>query len=315
VNTSGTGGAVTIKGGNGAATNASGGNVVIQGGTANGTGTIGSVIVKANGSDSTTAFQVQKSDATALLTADTTNMVVKIGTTGSPTFGTTTRLFVTIAEVSTTLRIGDGTNGVNYNDNTSGKLRYIGTARNVRTVNLVPEYAGATITGDGTNNVGTMTSDFCSGTSHLSIPSTSNPCAATEEHNYYSWTAQATNDYDIYVRYQMPDDFSAFSTSGGTVADASNRSIKMYGWRTASTESVQLSVYNSSATLCGTGSTNVSTGTATWTQTNYASGADNENSCSITAGSIITFRIRMTVGTNNDYARAGEITFNYLSSF
>ena len=37
--------------------------------------------------------------------------------------------------------------------------------------------------------------------------------------------------------------------------------------------------------------------------------------CTIAANDILNIRIQMSVGTNNDFARVGEITFNYLSAF
>jgi hypothetical protein len=70
---SGVGNQLTIHAGNGASGN-TGGNLLLQAG-ANGTanGTPGSVIVKANGGDSTTAFEVQNAaGASAILNVDTT---------------------------------------------------------------------------------------------------------------------------------------------------------------------------------------------------------------------------------------------------
>lgn len=57
----------------------SGGNLVLQGGTGSGGGTSGSVIVKSNGTNSTSAFQVQNKDAGRVLGVDTTNNQVMLG--------------------------------------------------------------------------------------------------------------------------------------------------------------------------------------------------------------------------------------------
>ena len=279
-------------------------------------GVIGSPVALQNTSDSTTAFTIQNSSNTTLLAADTLNSVIKIGATGAAQQSSNS-LIAMNTEVQGAIYIGNSTGNIST-ASAGSPLRYNGTARNTRTITLTPEYPGAVMTGDGTTNIGTMTSDFCADktTSPTFIYNVaSNNCNSGDIHNYYSWTAQATNDYDILVRYQVPDDFSAFSDSSGNAADTSHRSIKMYGWRTASTDHVYLSLYNSSGVLCGTGTTDTSTSNLAWTQTNYASGSDNENSCSITAGNTITFDIHMVVGTNNDYARAGEISFNYLSAF
>ena len=101
-----------------------------------------------------------------------------------------------------------------------------GTARHITAVTLAPEYAGATLTGDGTNNIGTMTSDFCSNTGALAI-ATAICSVAGDVHNYYSWTATATAvaDYDIYVRYQVPSDF-------GNIPVAPSPVLSLNGWVT-----------------------------------------------------------------------------------
>jgi len=56
-----------------------GGNLVLQGGAGSGGGSSGSVIVKSNGSNSTTAFQVQNASAGRVLGVDTTNNQVTLG--------------------------------------------------------------------------------------------------------------------------------------------------------------------------------------------------------------------------------------------
>lgn len=74
-----TGTQLTIKGGDASSGNNVGGNLLLEGGAAHGNGAAGSVIVKANGSDSTTAFQVQNSNSRPLLNVDSTNSIVSIG--------------------------------------------------------------------------------------------------------------------------------------------------------------------------------------------------------------------------------------------
>jgi hypothetical protein len=153
-----------------------------------------------------------------------------------------------------------------------------------------------------------MTSDFCSGSSHLGVPSASNPCAATEEHNYYSWTGAATNDYDVWVRYQLPSDFDGW---------ASNSSIQMYGWRTSATEKVELSVYNSAFGQCGS-TTEINSSNTTWQTLAMTGSETTDANCNLTnmpAGSMIYFRVHMTAAASGNYARAGEINFTYLSKF
>ena len=187
-------------------------------------------------------------------------------------------------------------------DSANFQVRKSGTARNDMRVNLIPEYAGLVLNADGSSNTGTLTSDLCSGSSKKSI--NTSVCAASEEHNYYSWTtSQASDqDYDLYIRYQLPSDFNGFSSPD---------SIQMYGWRTDSTNNtVNLSLYQADGTQCGS-TTNVATGTATWTETALTG---DESACTFNAGDIIYFKVKVTA-SQNEFARAGEIRFNYLSNF
>jgi hypothetical protein len=194
-----------------------------------------------------------------------------------------------------------GTSAGNISTSSAGApLRFSGSARNSIQIQLMPEFPGAVMTGDGTNNVGTMTSDFCSGSSRLNINVSGSNCSANDEHNYYSWTAQATNDYDIWSRWQVPSNFSAFDTTA----------IQFYGWRTASTESIVFTVYKN-ATSCGTVTMGGADANLTWNLKSISS----LSGCTINANDTLNIRMQMTVGTNNDYVRMGEITINYLSAF
>ena len=298
--TGGVGGALNLSAGNAGGSGANnGGNITLQAGSATGAGTIGGVIVK-NAANSSIAFQIQNTSSVSMFTADTTNSRITIG--GAAGTIANRNLEVAVADFTTSIRVGDATNGVSYNDSAtgaSGKLRRYGTARETTTVTLVPEFAGAVLTGDGTNNTGTMTSDFCSGTSRRSV--NTSICAATDEYNYYSWTAQATNDYDAWVRWQVPSDFSAWTASNP---------IQFYGWRSSSSagNTLTLTIYNAAGTVCGT-ATSI-TNTTTWSVTNYTS-----SGCSPTAGDVLTLRVTMSVGVNNEFVRMGHISLNYLSNF
>jgi hypothetical protein len=75
---------LTVAGGTSGTGAVNGGNLILQGGATGGTGTTGSVIVKANGTDSTTAFQVQNATGAAtIMSVDTINS--KIVLTASTT--------------------------------------------------------------------------------------------------------------------------------------------------------------------------------------------------------------------------------------
>jgi hypothetical protein len=189
--------------------------------------------------------------------------------------------------------VGSVSNGLNVSS--GGVLSYTGTARPTKAVFLSPEYDGAVLTGDGSNNSGTMTSDFCSYTMSLNT----GVCGVNgDQHNYYSWTTtQGTaQDYDIYIQYKLPSDFSAL-----------NGSITAYGWRTTANDSATVQIYDVS-TSCGSAATLTSSNT-TWTSNTLATGL-----CTLTAGDVLLFKIHLTA-TNGNYARIGEISFNYYSSF
>jgi hypothetical protein len=218
---------------------------------------------------------------------------------------------VTLAQVTTTLRIGDGTNYIE--DNASNQLRYFGTSRNDRTVSLIPEFVGAIIRGDGSNNVGTMTSGFCSDGQNINDGGGANACDTGQEHTYYEWTtAEASaQDYDVYVRWRVPSDFD--DSSGFQ----SNITFNMYGWRTDVTNnSILVNIYNDAGGVCGTADQAVA-GTATdWNNLSFAGmGADADcNASAIDAGDYVTFRFRMNADTG-DIVRLGEIEISYKSIF
>ncbi len=280
---------VTLQGGAGG-----GVNLLANGSSNNG------VVVRTTTSNSSQAFQIQNSASSSIFTADTSTTRITIG--GASGTLSNRNLEVVSVDVTSVIRIGDATNGVSYNDaatGVTGKLRKYGTARESRTITLAPEYAGVVLTGDGTNNTGTMTSDYCSGTSRRSI--NTSICAANDEFNYYSWTAQATNDYDVWIRWQVPSDFSSWTASNP---------IQFYGWRSSSSANnvVTLTMYNASGSVCGT-ATSI-TNTTTWTATNYSS-----SGCSPAAGEIMTIRITLSVGVNNEFVRVSNISLNYLSAY
>jgi hypothetical protein len=142
-----------------------------------------------------------------------------------------------------------------------------------------------------------MTSDFCSGTSRKSI--NTSVCAATDEHNYYSWTSgSGDNDYDIYVRYQL------------TAATANATStFNVFGWRTdATNNTVDVTIYNASGAQCGA-TTNVATGTAVWTETAIGS-VSGDTDCTMAANDMIIIKIHV-VASASEFARVGEIRIDY----
>jgi hypothetical protein len=163
---------------------------------------------------------------------------------------------------------------------------------------LSPEFQGAVLTGSG---VGTMTSDFCSDALNFNDGGGANACDTGEQHNYYSWTANASNTYSIFMKWRAPSDFSEFDTTPA----------EFYAWSTSTNHTVTLTFYEG-GTNCG--SQTVST-TGGWTLSSALSLAG----CSIAANDELTIRADMSMGTgatiNTSFVRMGEIYINYLSRF
>ena len=187
---------------------------------------------------------------------------------------------------------------------------YNGTARISKRVTLIPEFPGAVLTGDGATNTGTMTSDFCSNTNTNPPDINTAVCdVAGDLHNYYEWTtATATNDYDIWINWQVPSDFDEFD---GTTA------ITFFGQRESSpNDTVTLTLYDDNDAVCGS-ATAISGTVGQWNNTNYAdpTGCDVVSGGAIGPGDIITFRYQLSVGVNGESVYAGEIEIDYLAKF
>jgi hypothetical protein len=248
--------------------------------------------------NSTTAFQVQNAGGSTVLGIDTTNFNIFLGNTtnsnqvkiaSGTTSSTYTITLPTAASAGTNYCLVGTTSG----GTTTTSFMACG-AGSTRAVSLTPEYAGAVMTGDGTSNTGTMTSDFCSGSGVGGLNINASVCGTgTATHNYYSWTASATNDYDVWVRWQAPSDFSSFGSNAFT----------LNGWTTSASDSAALTVYDASNTSCGTGT--VST-TATWGTAQIT-----PSGCTVSAGDILSLKIHLNVAVTGEFARSGEITIVY----
>ena len=177
---------------------------------------------------------------------------------------------------------------------------YSGGARPTRKVTLAPEYAGATMTGDGSNNSGTMTSDFCSNTVG-SVPNTNTGVCNTSGniHNYYSWdqSGGSANDYDIWVRWRVPANFAAWTANpirvAGKRTDATNNAVTVY-------------IYDTSGVLENSGGTQVA-GT-TWAEPSIEATFAGTYS----AGAYMTIQIHMVSDSGGDTVQVGEISLDYL---
>jgi hypothetical protein len=267
-------------------------------------------------SNSATGFQIQdSSNSKSLFTVDTSGdqavlgMQGASGVNGKIQFNTTnaSNTFVSLAAASTassfTLTLPTSLPGAsNYCivSTNLGALSFSACgASSTATVTLSPEFPGAVLTADGTSNTGTMTSDFCSGSGSGGININAAICdgATATAHNYYAWTASATNDYDVWTQWQMPTDWASFSsiTFAGKVS-------------TTTSDSVVLTIYKVGQTAaCGSGTINTGT---TWQTSSSISTA----SCTLSPGDKIYFDAKLTVGVTSDFARLGEINIVYNRS-
>ena len=159
------------------------------------------------------------------------------------------------------------------------------------------------MTGDGANNSGTMISDFCSNTVGA-VPNTNTGVCNTsgDIHNYYSWdqAGGAAEDYDIWIRWRVPANFSAWATSNP---------INVYGKRRdATNNAVTIYVYDTAGVLENTSGTQIAG--LTWTQTSVEASFAG----TYTAGSYMTIQIHMVSDAGGDTVQVGEISLDYLSN-
>ncbi|MCA9333198.1 carbohydrate binding domain-containing protein, partial [Candidatus Saccharibacteria bacterium] len=175
-------------------------------------------------------------------------------------------------------------------------------------VNLNPEYAGAVLNGSG---VGTMTTDFCSNDTALSV--NTSLCSTGEAKNFYKWTSpQATQQtYSIYVTYQLPATFKGFASDDtvqlvGRVDNTTNAAVTYEMFKST----------GSAVTQCGTGETDVIAGGGGSADTWYSYGINGNEStgCSFTsssAGNFVIFKINLKANSN---ASAYVSTLSFTST-
>ncbi|TAH32970.1 hypothetical protein EYC58_02335 [Candidatus Saccharibacteria bacterium] len=124
--------------------------------------------------DSTTAFQIQRANGTAMFVADSTNQTITFGSSGSGNY--------TVISTST------------------GQITKYGTGRNTKKITLNAEYTGSVLdAGTGSNNTGTMTS---------SVDLTN------RMNYYKWTTSQGSNQsYDVVVQVPLPTDFDGWASN------------------------------------------------------------------------------------------------------
>lgn len=237
--------------------------------------------------NSATKFVVKDNSDVALLTADTSATIVKIGTSDSASLANV-RLLTTSAEFNGTVRIGTATDGVDISG--ANGILLSGTARRTQSILLIPEYANSVLdAGSGSDNLGSMTSRF----------------DLSARRNYYKWTTtQATSQsYDVVVHVPIPSDFSAWaSTTPITVdtftTDTTNGTVTLQARDTNGTLVSGMDFSSISPTL-----TNV-----------WQSQSPGTISGTYTPGDSMLFRIRIASQTGVD-VRISTIKMDYLSKW
>jgi hypothetical protein len=263
---------------------------------------------KTNASGSPNILQLQKSGKDVLLVNNSGSLLLgQAGTgglNGSLIFNTTNASSTNISIVSSSSTAASysiilptaAATADNYcltmSNHSTGATSFMPCgAGSTRTVTLTPEFAGAVMTGDGTSNTGTMTSDFCSNTVG-SLPAITTGCNSGQTHNFYQWTANATNDYEIFVKWQAPSDFASFSA------------VNFNGFRTSTSDAVTMTLYNAAGTSCGSAS--IAGTVNTWNNNTAVT-----TSCTPSPGEVLTIDVHLSVGVNSEFARIGEITLTY----
>jgi hypothetical protein len=260
---------------------------------------------------SATAFQVQNTSGTQIFGVDTSAGQALLGKASTlngalalynatNANNITIQTGVTSASYTITLAAAAGTAGqcltvasVTSGNQTLGYGSCGGGGGGTQAITLAPEFAGATFSASGTNNVGTMYSDHVGG---LTL-------AQGYKHNYYQWsTDQATaQNYDVVASYQLPSNFSSFAT--GTFK------IWVYADSLTSTN-INFDLRSNTDADCYASVQSVKpSASATWQQVTIA---DPGNGCSFAANDVITIDIKATAITpNTNYVKIGELQFRY----
>jgi len=189
-----------------------------------------------------------------------------------------------------TIRYNTSTNQIEFSND---GIAWMPLGESTRKYTLSAEYAGAVLSGDGTDNVGTMKSD--------------NTGSGSNSMNYYEWNSSALslNDYDVRVRFTLPSDFNGWGSTGGVKLNYATES-------TSNTNNkVDMYIYKEgSGTVDGTFAAGVSSSAGVWTNSTIA-GTD-LNECA-TAGDTCVFIMRMSSLSDN-YVRIGDIAITYNRS-
>ncbi len=186
-----------------------------------------------------------------------------------------------------------------------GTLELQGNARHTRIVRLSPEYASVVFSADGTNNSGTLLSGMDTQNNYF--------------YSYYQWaTSQTTlQDYDLYVRWQVPMDFDGFpsGTNDALIVDIATATT------TATDNAVDVTLYKDGASASSSVTDKVSTSAGTWMTDQEGTAVvafDDSDTVlsSLSAGDVLVIKITLKANnTNSGWAKVGTIRIKYLSKW
>ncbi|MFA5828848.1 MAG: hypothetical protein WC841_05845 [Candidatus Shapirobacteria bacterium] len=203
--------------------------------------------------------------------------------------------------------IGTGTSTFTFNP-LSGPL-YSGSARPSKTIRISPEYPGASMTADGSTDIGgTMTSDNTLNAGGIGWK------------NYYQWSSgnAALQDYSVLARVALPSDFDTWETGSCPGAACAFEIEFQTGVGTTDDNYISVAVNNNSDTpgtaVCSIGST----AATAWTLTGCPEATLNDGSSSEwdAAGEAAVVRIKLAAkSTENALSRVGDIILRYKAKF
>lgn len=156
-------------------------------------------------------------------------------------------------------------------------------------IRLVPEYDGATLQDDGSNNNGRMNLQY-------------EDLGGTDRRNYYQWTTglATAQDLDINIKYQLPTDFVAFTGTPVTLTLQTQDG-------TAANNSADVTMYDSTGTAVAlTGATSL-TSAGVWSDQSITFGG----APTFTPGTFIVINIKTTAINGGKYVKVGDLQLNY----
>ena len=254
-------------------------------------------------------------DGTGTLSLNTTNN--QAITTGTGTF-----TVAGAATVSASLALGpQSVAPVTCNAANEGRIYYLGTTGEkklylcngtswvavvtgnggVTYTTISPEFPGAIISADGTNNVGTLTSDReATGSGSL------------YSFNYYEFSSGQTSlqDYDVYARWEVPENFTSWATANSLTIDYATEDTSSANNKI----DIQITKENDADTV--TSNTNVSPTAGKWQSSILSSSpisftaAQLNTGITWAAGDVAIIRIRL-FSKDNYFSRLGAIKFDW----